>query len=209
MSRDIFNRAFRIGVAGPVGCGKTTLIEAMTRRFGPSYSIGIITNDIYTKDDAVYLAGQGITTPDRIRGVETGDYPHVAIREDTTLNLEAIAILEESVPGVEIVFIESGGDNLAAFFSADLADITIFLLDVAGGDRTPRKGGPGMVRSDLLIINKIDLASRVGASLSAMETESRRVRGERPVIMTNMKSGEGMSALYTWLQSLLTARLGH
>jgi len=203
-----FTRAFRIGIAGPVGSGKTSLIEQLVARLGNRYSMGAITNDIYTKDDAERLVSTGVLPQGRVRGVETGDYPHIAIREDVSLNREAIAYLEDKNPGLEAVFIESGGDNLAAAFSPDLVDVAIYVMDVAAGDHAPRKGGPGMVRSEMLVINKTDLARYVGASLLLMDQESRRMRGDRPIVFTNMKTGDGVSAIASWLDHLLASRFG-
>jgi urease accessory protein len=208
MSRDLFTRAFRVGIAGPVGSGKTSLIELLVGRLAPHYSLGVITNDIYTKDDAERLVSTGLIPPERVYGVETGDYPHTAIREDISLNREAIGKLEEANPGLEIVFIESGGDNLAAAFSPELVDVAVYVMDVAAGDRAPRKGGPGMVRSEMLVINKTDLARYVGASLAAMEQEARRMRGDRPIVFTNLKTGQGIVTISNWLESLVTNRFG-
>ena len=180
----------KIGVAGPVGSGKTALIEALTRRMARDYSIGVITNDIYTKEDAEFLAQNSIMPLERITGVETGGCPHTAIREDASMNLEAVEEMAEKFPDIELFFIESGGDNLSATFSPELADATIFVIDVAEGDKIPRKGGPGITRSDLLVINKIDLAPYVGASLEVMERDSKKMRGDRPFLFTNIRSGE-------------------
>lgn len=208
MARNIFTRAFRIGIAGPVGSGKTTLIEHLVKRLGARYSLAVITNDIYTKDDAERIVTSGLLPAERVRGVETGGYPHIAIREDVSLNREAIGMLEDANPGLEAVFIESGGDNLAAAFSSELVDVAIYVMDVAAGDRTPRKGGPGMVRSEMLIINKTDLARYVGASLLAMEQEARRMRANRPIVFTNLKNGAGIDAVANWVDSLLADRFG-
>ncbi len=191
----------RIGVAGPVGSGKTALIEALTRRMADSYSMGVVTNDIYTKEDAEFLAKHSVLPLDRIIGVETGGCPHTAIREDASMNLEAVDDLVSQHPDIELVFIESGGDNLSATFSPELADATIFVIDVSEGDKIPRKGGPGIMRSDLLVINKTDLAPYVGASLEVMERDARRMRDERPFVFTNTRSGEGVAAVEAWIRA--------
>lgn len=180
----------KIGVAGPVGSGKTALIEALTRKLASEYSIGVITNDIYTKEDAEFLSRNSVLPRERIIGVETGGCPHTAIREDASMNLEAVDEMKERFPDINLLFIESGGDNLSATFSPELVDATIFVIDVAEGDKIPRKGGPGITRSDLLVINKTDLAPYVGASLEVMEQDSRKMRGERPFLFTNIRSGE-------------------
>ena len=190
----------RVGVAGPVGSGKTALIEALTRRLSDDYSIGVVTNDIYTKEDAEFLAKNSVLPLDRIVGVETGGCPHTAIREDASMNLEAIDQMVAAHPDIELMFIESGGDNLSATFSPELADATIFVIDVSEGDKIPRKGGPGIMRSDLLVINKIDRAPYVGASLEVMRRDSRRMRGERPFVLTNIRSGEGVDEVIDWLR---------
>lgn len=194
----------KIGVGGPVGSGKTALIERITRELSYNYSIGVVTNDIYTREDAEFLVKNSILPAQRIIGVETGGCPHTAIREDASMNLEAVEELVERFPDIEIIFIESGGDNLSATFSPDLADATIYVIDVAQGDKIPRKGGPGVIRSDLLVINKIDLAPYVGASLEVMETDSKRVRGGRPFIFTNLVNNDGLDGVLTWIrQSVL------
>jgi urease accessory protein len=198
-------RAFRVGVAGPVGSGKTALVDCLSRQLSPRYSLAVVTNDIYTKEDAEFLIRQGTLPVERIRGVETGGCPHAAIREDASMNLEAIADLETSLPGVELIFVESGGDNLAAMFSPELVDVAIYVIDVAGGDKIPRKGGPGITRSDLLVINKIDLAPHVGASLDAMDRDTRRMRGSRPFVFTNLKSGSGLPEVANWVERYLAA----
>ena len=182
----------RIGVAGPVGSGKTALIEALTRRMAQDYRIGVITNDIYTKEDAEFLCKNSVLPQERIIGVETGGCPHTAIREDASMNLEAAEEMLRRFPDLEILFIESGGDNLSATFSPELADATIFVIDVSEGDKIPRKGGPGITRSDLLVINKIDLAPYVGADLGVMERDSKKMRGQRPFLFTNIRKGEGL-----------------
>lgn len=193
-------RAFRVGIAGPVGCGKTALVDRLSKRLWPGLSLGVVTNDIYTKEDAEFLIRQGTLPADRVLGVETGGCPHAAIREDASMNLEAIAELEALHPELELIFVESGGDNLAAAFSPELVDAFIYVIDVAGGDKIPRKGGPGIKRSGLLVINKIDLAPHVGASLEVMDRDARRMRGERPFVFTNLMSGAGLEDVITWLQ---------
>ncbi|MDO4728353.1 MAG: urease accessory protein UreG [Bacteroidota bacterium] len=190
----------KIGVAGPVGSGKTALIEALTRIMSEEYSIGVVTNDIYTKEDAQFMIKNSKLPESRIRGVETGGCPHTAIREDASMNLEAVEDLVAQHPDIQLVFIESGGDNLAATFSPDLADVTIFVIDVAEGEKIPRKGGPGITRSDLLLINKIDLAPYVGASLEVMEADAKRMRGEKPFIKTNLKTKEGLDEVIAWIK---------
>ena len=190
----------KIGVAGPVGSGKTALIESLNRKMAGDYSIGVITNDIYTKEDAEFLCKNSVLPKERIVGVETGGCPHTAIREDASMNLEAVDEMIEKFPDIQIMFIESGGDNLSATFSPELADATIFVIDVAEGDKIPRKGGPGITRSDLLVINKIDLADMVGASLEVMERDSKRMRGERPFVFTNIRGGEGVDQIVAWIR---------
>lgn len=190
----------KIGVAGPVGSGKTALIEALTRKLAGEYSIGVITNDIYTKEDAEFLSKNSVLPRERIIGVETGGCPHTAIREDASMNLEAVDEMIENFPDIELLFIESGGDNLSATFSPELVDATIFVIDVAEGDKIPRKGGPGITRSDLLVINKIDLAPYVGADLSVMERDSRKMRGERPFLFTNIRAQDGVDAVIEWIK---------
>lgn len=190
----------KIGVAGPVGSGKTALIEKLTRTMASEYSIGVITNDIYTKEDAEFLSKNSIMPIERIIGVETGGCPHTAIREDASMNLEAVDELIERFPDIELMFIESGGDNLSATFSPELVDATIFVIDVAEGDKIPRKGGPGITRSDLLVINKIDLAPYVGADLSVMERDSKKMRGDRPFLFTNIRGNEGIDAVIEWIK---------
>jgi urease accessory protein len=186
------NGPLRVGIGGPVGSGKTALMDALCKRLRADYDIAAITNDIYTKEDAEFLTRSGALAPERILGVETGGCPHTAIREDASINLAAVADLRSRFPGLDIVLIESGGDNLAATFSPELADITIYVIDVAAGDKIPRKGGPGITRSDLLVINKIDLAPMVGASLEVMDRDARKMRGEKPFVFTNMRSGDGV-----------------
>ncbi len=191
----------KIGVAGPVGSGKTALIECLTRLLSKDYSIAVITNDIYTKEDAEFLAKNSVLPLERIMGVETGGCPHTAIREDASMNLEAVDEMVEKFPDLDIIFIESGGDNLSATFSPELSDATIFVIDVAEGDKIPRKGGPGITRSDLLVINKIDLAPYVGASLEVMERDSKKMRGERPFVFTNIRAVEGVDKIVNWIKN--------
>ena len=193
--------AFRVGIAGPVGSGKTALVDRLSKHLWPKYNLAVVTNDIYTKEDAEFLLRQGTLPMERVRGVETGGCPHTAIREDASMNLEAIADLEETIPGLELVFVESGGANLAAAFSPELVDVSIYVIDVAGGDKIPRKGGPGITRSDLLVINKIDLAPYVGASLEVMERDARKQRGDLPFLFTNMKDEVGLDKVIDWLES--------
>ncbi len=190
----------KIGIAGPVGSGKTALIERLSRAMFQDYSLAVITNDIYTKEDAEFLTKNSLLPAERIIGVETGGCPHTAIREDASMNLEAVEEMSNRIPGVEIIFIESGGDNLSATFSPDLADLSIFVIDVAEGDKIPRKGGPGITRSDLLIINKIDLAPYVNADLAVMERDARRMRNGQPFIFTNLVNGEGLAAVIGWIK---------
>ena len=182
----------RLGVAGPVGSGKTALVEALCRRLRDRLELAVVTNDIYTQEDAQFLTKAGVLEPERIRGVETGGCPHTAIREDCSINRAAVGDLEAEFPGLDLVLVESGGDNLAASFSPELVDLCIYVIDVAAGDKIPRKGGPGITRSDLLVINKIDLAPLVGADLSVMEHDTKRMRGERPWCFTNLKNGVGL-----------------
>lgn len=190
----------KIGVAGPVGSGKTALIERLTRQIASQYSVAVITNDIYTQEDAEFLTKNSLLPSERIMGVETGGCPHTAIREDASMNLEAVDEMAARFPDVEIVFIESGGDNLSATFSPDLADVTIFVIDVAQGEKIPRKGGPGITRSDLLVINKTDLAPHVGASLDVMERDARRMRLGQPFVFTNLMKDENLAAVIGWIQ---------
>ncbi len=189
------NGPYRVGIGGPVGAGKTALVEMLCRKLSPRYSIVAITNDIYTKEDAEILGRSGALAIERIMGVETGGCPHTAIREDCSLNLAAIDTMTSRFPDAEIVLIESGGDNLAAMFSPELADFSIFVIDVAQGEKIPRKGGPGITRSDLLVINKTDLAPLVGADLAVMERDTRRARNTRPFVFTNMKTGAGIETV--------------
>ncbi|TPG94071.1 urease accessory protein UreG [Haemophilus haemolyticus] len=190
----------KIGVAGPVGAGKTALIEKLTREIASKYSVAVITNDIYTQEDAEFLTKNSLLPPERIMGVETGGCPHTAIREDASMNLEAVDEMVARFPDVEIVFIESGGDNLSATFSPDLADVTIFVIDVAQGEKIPRKGGPGITRSDLLVINKTDLAPFVGADLSVMERDAHRMRNGQPFIFTNLMKKENLDGVIGWIE---------
>jgi urease accessory protein len=186
------NGPLRIGIGGPVGSGKTALMDALCRTFRDRYEIAAITNDIYTKEDAEFLTRAGSLPPARILGIETGGCPHTAIREDASANLAGVAELTEKFPALDLILIESGGDNLAATFSPELADITLYVIDVSAGDKIPRKGGPGITRSDLLVINKIDLAPMVGASLEVMDRDARRMRGQRPFVFTNIRAGAGV-----------------
>lgn len=207
MSEQHYTQALRIGVAGPVGSGKTALVDRLSRRLWPKYNMAVVTNDIYTREDAEFLMRQGVLPRERVRGVETGGCPHSAIREDASMNLEAVADLEAHLPGLELVFVESGGDNLGAAFSPELVDFWIYVIDVAGGDKVPRKGGPGIIRSDLLVINKIDLAPHVGASLAVMERDTRRMRGDRPFVFTNLKEDVGLDRIITWIEQALATPL--
>ena len=201
--------ALRVGVAGPVGSGKTALMDALCKRLRNHYEVAAVTNDIYTKEDAQYLLRSGALAADRIVGVETGGCPHTAIREDASANLAAIDDLVAKFPQLELVLVESGGDNLAATFSPELADLTIYVIDVAAGDKIPRKGGPGITKSDLLVINKTDLAAAVGASLQVMDTDARKMRGTRPFLFTNLKLGDGVDAIAAFIvrEGLLPNRL--
>jgi urease accessory protein len=191
----------RIGIGGPVGSGKTALMDALCKTFRARYDIAAITNDIYTKEDAEFLLRAGSLASDRIIGVETGGCPHTAIREDASMNLAAVAEMRRRFPGLDLVLIESGGDNLAATYSPELADLTIYVIDVSAGDKIPRKGGPGITRSDLLVINKIDLAPHVGASLEVMDRDARRMRGERPFVFTNIRAGQGVEAVARFIET--------
>jgi urease accessory protein len=194
------NGPLRVGVGGPVGSGKTALMDALCKRLRDTYEIAAITNDIYTKWDAEYLVRSGALAAERIAGVETGGCPHTAIREDASINLAAVAEMRQKFPKLDLVLIESGGDNLAATFSPELADITIYVIDVAAGDKIPSKGGPGITRSDLLVINKIDLAPYVGASLDVMERDAKKMRGQRPFVFTNLKIGSGVDTVVSFIQ---------
>lgn len=208
MSENHPPRAFRIGVAGPVGSGKTALVDCLSKKLWPQYNLAVVTNDIYTREDAEFLLRQGTLPAERIRGVETGGCPHAAIREDASMNLAAIDELEQTLPELELVFVESGGDNLAAAFSPELVDAYIYVIDVSGGDKIPRKGGPGITRSDLLVINKIDLAPYVGASLEVMDRDARKVRGERQFIFTNLKDSTGLADVVAWVEAQLQIPAG-
>ncbi len=185
----------RVGIGGPVGSGKTALTDALCKRMREGWDVAAITNDIYTKEDAQFLTRSGALAPERIMGVETGGCPHTAIREDASINLAAVDEMVRRFPNLDLIFIESGGDNLAATFSPELADITIYVIDVSAGDKIPRKGGPGITRSDLLVINKIDLAPLVGASLEVMDRDARKMRGTRPFLFSNLKSGQGLDEI--------------
>ena len=198
-----------IGIGGPVGSGKTALVEALCRRLRDRYSLAVVTNDIFTNEDAEFLTRRGALPQDRILGVETGGCPHTAIREDASHNQEALDELLRRHPDVDLMFVESGGDNLAATFSPELVDYTIYVIDVAEGDKIPRKGGPGITRSDLLVINKIDLAPYVGADLSVMDRDSRRMRGDRPFLFTNLMSGEGLDRVVQWIEPQIHQHAQH
>jgi urease accessory protein len=191
----------RLGIGGPVGSGKTALTDKLCREFSKRYSVAAITNDIFTKEDAEFLTRNESLSPDRIMGVETGGCPHTAIREDCSMNLHAVYEMTKRHPDLELLFIESGGDNLAATFSPDLVDAHIYVIDVSGGDKIPRKGGPGITKADLLMINKIDLAPMVGASLEVMDRDSKKMRGERPFIFTCIKTGQGLDKVYEWIEN--------
>jgi urease accessory protein len=192
----------RVGIGGPVGSGKTALTEALCRRFRDTYSLAVVTNDIYTREDAEFLMRAGALPDERITGVETGGCPHTAIREDASMNLAAVSELSNRFSDLDLVIIESGGDNLAATFSPELADITIYVIDVSAGDKIPRKGGPGITRSDLLVINKIDLAELVGADLGVMDRDARKMRGAKPFVFTNIKAGDGVEEVAATIQRL-------
>jgi len=194
------NGPLRVGVGGPVGSGKTALMDALCKALRGRYDLAAITNDIYTKEDAEFLTRSGALPSERILGVETGGCPHTAIREDASINLAAVAELRQRFPALDLVLIESGGDNLAATFSPELADFTIYVIDVAAGDKIPRKGGPGITRSDLLVINKIDLAPMVGASLEVMDRDAKKMRGQRPFVFTNMKTGQGLDRVIALIE---------
>jgi urease accessory protein len=195
--------AFRVGVAGPVGSGKTALVEALCKALRDRYHLAVVTNDIYTQEDAQFLVRSQALTSDRIRGVETGGCPHTAIREDASMNLAAIEDLEQQFLDLDLVFVESGGDNLAATFSPELVDLTIYVIDVAGGDKIPRKGGPGITKSDLLVINKIDLAPYVGADLDVMDRDAKKMRGKKPFVFSNLKTQQGLEAVINFLTANL------
>jgi urease accessory protein len=197
----VIPRPLKIGIGGPVGSGKTALTEALCLRFRDAVDMAVITNDIYTKEDAEFLVRRGALAASRVVGVETGGCPHTAIREDASVNLEAIRELTQRFPALDLLLVESGGDNLAATFSPELVDATIYVIDVAEGEKIPRKGGPGITRSDLLVINKIDLAPHVGADLAVMERDARRMRGERPFVFTNLRDGVGVDAVVEWIRT--------
>jgi urease accessory protein len=190
----------RVGIGGPVGSGKTALTLALCRALRDRYQLAVVTNDIYTEEDAQFLVRNEALAPERIIGVETGGCPHTAIREDASINLEAVGRLVARFPGLEVVFVESGGDNLAATFSPELSDLTLYVIDVAAGDKIPRKGGPGITKPDLLVINKIDLAPMVGASLEVMDRDARKMRGERPFVFTNLKTGQGLDGVIRFIE---------
>ena len=192
--------AFRVGIAGPVGSGKTALLDALCKSLRQQYQIAVVTNDIYTQEDAQFLVRSQALESDRILGVETGGCPHTAIREDASINLVAIEELEHKFTDLDLVFVESGGDNLAATFSPELVDLTIYVIDVAAGDKIPRKGGPGITKSDLLVINKIDLAPFVGADLGVMERDTKKMRGEKPFVFTNLKTQEGLESVVNFVE---------
>ncbi|HLJ21778.1 MAG TPA: urease accessory protein UreG [Stellaceae bacterium] len=195
------NGPLRVGIGGPVGSGKTALVDRLCKFMRDRHDIAVVTNDIYTKEDAQFLTRSGALVPERIMGVETGGCPHTAIREDASINLAAVAQMRATYPSLDLILIESGGDNLAATFSPELADITIYVIDVAAGDKIPRKGGPGICRSDLLVINKIDLAPLVGASLEVMDRDARRMRGDRPFLFTNLKENIGVAEVAAFIES--------
>jgi urease accessory protein len=193
-------QTLRVGVGGPVGSGKTALLEALCKQLRERYNLAVVTNDIYTREDAQFLVRHQALDDDRIIGVETGGCPHTAIREDASMNLAAVAELGQRFPGLDLVLVESGGDNLSATFSPELSDLTIYVIDVAAGEKIPRKGGPGITKSDLLVINKIDLAPYVGASLEVMEHDARRMRGDRPFVFSNLKTGEGLPDIIAFIE---------
>jgi urease accessory protein len=195
------NSPLRVGIGGPVGSGKTALTLSLCRALRERYDIAVVTNDIYTEEDAQFLVRHDALAPERILGVETGGCPHTAIREDASINLEAVARLSERFPRLDLVFVESGGDNLAATFSPELSDLTLYVIDVAAGDKIPRKGGPGITKSDLLVINKIDLAPYVGASLEVMDRDARKMRGARPFVFTNLKTEQGLATVIEFIET--------
>jgi urease accessory protein len=195
------NQPLRIGIGGPVGSGKTALTLALCLALRDKFNLAVVTNDIYTEEDAQFLVRNEALEPARIIGVETGGCPHTAIREDASINLEAVDRLNQRFPGLDVIFVESGGDNLAATFSPELSDLTLYVIDVAAGEKIPRKGGPGITKSDLLVINKIDLAPMVGASLEVMDTDAKRMRGARPFVFSNMKTGQGLSEIIAFIEA--------
>ena len=195
------NQPLRVGIGGPVGSGKTALTLALCRALRDKYNIAVVTNDIYTAEDAQFLVRNEALPAERILGVETGGCPHTAIREDASINLEAIDQLNRRFPGLEIIFVESGGDNLAATFSPELSDLTLYVIDVSAGDKIPRKGGPGIMKSDLLVINKIDLAPMVGASLEVMDRDSKKMRGAKPFVFSNQKTGQGLDEIIAFIET--------
>jgi urease accessory protein len=194
------SQPLRVGIGGPVGSGKTALTLALCQSLRTRYNLAVVTNDIYTEEDAQFLVRNEALAADRIIGVETGGCPHTAIREDASINLEAVDRLNTRFPGLDVIFVESGGDNLAATFSPELSDLTIYVIDVAAGEKIPRKGGPGITKSDLLVINKIDLAPMVGASLEVMDQDTRRMRGERPFVFSNLKTGQGLADIIAFIE---------
>ncbi|BAU14889.1 urease accessory protein G [Leptolyngbya sp. NIES-3755] len=201
MTQTLVSTAFRVGIAGPVGSGKTALVDALCKAMRDRASIAVVTNDIYTQEDAKFLVRSQALSPDRILGVETGGCPHTAIREDASMNLAAIDQLEHRFQNLELIFVESGGDNLAATFSPELVDLNVYVIDVAGGDKIPRKGGPGITKSDLLVINKIDLAPYVGADLQGMERDAKLMRGEKPFVFTNLKTRHGLDKIIDFVST--------
>jgi urease accessory protein len=200
LEKPAISNPLRVGIGGPVGSGKTALTLALCRALRDRYQLAVVTNDIYTEEDAKFLVMHDALTPDRIIGVETGGCPHTAIREDASINLEAISRLTSAFTDLDIVFVESGGDNLAATFSPELSDLTLYVIDVAAGDKIPRKGGPGITKSDLLVINKIDLAPMVGASLEVMDRDAKTMRGERPFVFSNLKTGKGLDQIVAFIE---------
>jgi len=205
----MLKKPVRIGIGGPVGSGKTALVDALCKTMRDGYRLGVITNDIFTREDMEFLVRSEALSPDRIIGVQTGGCPHTAIREDASMNFDALDELSARHPGLDIVLLESGGDNLAASFSPELVDASIYVIDVSGGDKIPRKGGPGVTRSDLLVINKTDLAPHVGADLGVMARDAKTMRGERPVMFTNLKSGDGVKVVVAWIQRALLYESGN